>query len=90
MNYPFEWEQIIIEAREKDLWVEPITVSRLIREFPAKNMQAIKWIKPVNETKLLKLLETVSDDIGIINQYGEFRFNDQKEGLLSCLPISRG
>lgn len=63
LKYPFDWEQIINEAREKDLWVEPITVSRLIREFPARNMQAIKWIKPVNETKLLKLLQTVSDDI---------------------------
>jgi hypothetical protein len=63
LKYPFDWEQIISEAREKDLWVEPITVSRLIREFSIRNIQTIKWIKPVNEAKLLKLVETVSDDI---------------------------
>ncbi len=63
LTYPFDWEQIISEAREKDLWVEPISVSRLVLEFPLRKIEAIKWIKPVNETKLLKLLETVSNDI---------------------------
>jgi hypothetical protein len=63
LKYPFDWEQIISEAREKDLWVEPITVSRLVLEFPLRKIKTIKWIKPVNEIKLLKLIEIVSGDI---------------------------
>ena len=33
-NYRFEWENIISEAREKDLWIEPLEVCRMINEFP--------------------------------------------------------
>ena len=31
-KYPFSWEDIIEEAKKKDLWVEPIEVSRIIKE----------------------------------------------------------
>ena len=62
-KYPFDWEHIINEAREKDLWVEPIAVSRLIREFPVIKTRAVRWTRPVDEKALLKIAETVSDDI---------------------------
>ena len=34
-NFSFEWPEIIEEAKTKDLWVNPLDVSRIIKEFPA-------------------------------------------------------
>lgn len=45
-SYAFSWEEIIKEAREKDLWVDPIEVSRLIGKFPLQSLKAIKWVQP--------------------------------------------
>lgn len=28
-TYAFQWQEIIVEAREKDLWVDPLEVSRM-------------------------------------------------------------
>ena len=33
------------EARKKDLWVEPIEISRIIKDFPVELLTPIKWIK---------------------------------------------
>jgi len=62
-KYPFEWEEIIDEAREKDLWVEPVAVSQVINEFPAAKLQAIQWINPVDVAEFLDMAKTVAKDI---------------------------
>jgi len=80
MKYSFDWEQIINEAREKDLWVEPIAVSRLIRNFSDKNLQTIKWRKPASETKILKIAEIVSEDI----------LNGRANSILPALTTDHG
>ena len=33
-QYPFNWEDIFKEAREKDLWVEPLEICKTIKNFP--------------------------------------------------------
>ena len=43
-KYAFNWKNLIEEAKEKDIWVEPIKVSRLIKDFPVKLLTPIKWI----------------------------------------------
>ena len=42
-TYDFHWQEIIGEAREKDLWVDPLEVSRMIHQFPVQHLRAIKW-----------------------------------------------
>ncbi len=42
-TYDFQWQEIIGEAREKDLWVDPLEVSRMIHQFPVEHLRAIKW-----------------------------------------------
>ncbi len=62
-TYAFDWEEIIQEAREKDLWVEPIAVSKLFNEFPADLMRAVKWITPVDYRQLDETIKTIGKDI---------------------------
>jgi predicted nucleotidyltransferase component of viral defense system len=47
-KYQFDWEDIFNEAKEKDIWVEPLSISKLIDEFPAQKLSTIKWINPID------------------------------------------
>ena len=62
-NYVFEWEDILDEAREKDLWVEPLEVCRLIHSFPLRLMQKINWIIEADFIKINKDIQVLHDDI---------------------------
>jgi hypothetical protein len=53
-NFSFEWPEIIEEAKNKDLWVNPLDVSRIIKEFPVNLFDSIKWISPVDHKVLDK------------------------------------
>lgn len=62
-RYSFNWEDIFKEAREKDLWVEPLEICKIIKEAPAESFQTIKWITAVNTDKILNSLKRLHDDI---------------------------
>ena len=40
----FNWEDIISEASEKDLWVNPVNVVEVLEQFPVENLQKIGWM----------------------------------------------
>lgn len=62
-HYAFEWEHLMNEAREKDLWVDPLEICQLISRFPAEMLENIKWIEKVNLDELKQEIEIVHDDI---------------------------
>ena len=62
-NFSFEWAEIIEEAKNKDLWVNPLDVSRIIKEFPVNLFDPIKWISPVDHKVLDKERLQMHDDI---------------------------
>ena len=62
-NFSFEWPEIIEEAKNKDLWVNPLDVSRIIKEFPVNLFDSIKWIIPVDQKVLNKKRLQMHDDI---------------------------
>lgn len=62
-NYEFDWETIINEAKEKDIWVDPVEICRIVDQFPMDFFKSIKWIKLVNSKDLLKQIKTLKDDI---------------------------
>lgn len=62
-KYSFEWESIIGEAREKDLWIEPIEICRTINKFPTDTLKTIKWIEKVNIEEFKNQIDTIHDDI---------------------------
>lgn len=62
-RYPFDWEEIIEEARQKDLWVEPVAISELCHDIPADVFQTIKWTQPVDYQKLHQRIQMIAKDI---------------------------
>lgn len=62
-QYPFNWEDIISEAKEKDLWVEPIEVSKLVKEFPVDLFIPLKWQTPPDITRIKALFTRLHEDI---------------------------
>jgi hypothetical protein len=56
-------KNIVEEAREKDLWVEPLNVCKIINGFPSENLNKIKWITAININNLIADLEILHDDI---------------------------
>ena len=62
-NFSFDWPEIIEEAKNKDLWVNPLDVSRIIKEFPVDFFESIKWIIPVDQKVLDKKRLQMHNDI---------------------------
>lgn len=40
----FNWEDILNDASEKDLWVNPINVAEVLEQFPIEKLQEVAWI----------------------------------------------
>ncbi len=62
-RYYFEWPEIIEEAKTKDLWVNPLDVSRIIKEFPVNLFDSIKWVSSVDQKVLDRERLQMHDDI---------------------------
>jgi hypothetical protein len=47
----FNWENIVNDASEKDLWVNPVNVVEVLEQFPVEKLQEIGWMieAPSNE-----------------------------------------
>jgi hypothetical protein len=75
-RYAFSWEDILVDAKEKDLWVEPIEICRVIESFPSKLLSAIKWIQKCDISRMTQMTRRLRDDI--------FYGNDNS--LISFMP----
>jgi predicted nucleotidyltransferase component of viral defense system len=62
-NYAFEWETVIAEAKEKDLWVDPLEICRIIDQFPTDALKTIKWIGNVSIADLTDQIQVLHNDI---------------------------
>ena len=62
-KYVFEWEGIVNEAREKDLWVDPLEICRMINAFNMDLLGDIKWIQKINGEELKEKANLLHDDI---------------------------
>jgi hypothetical protein len=47
----FNWENIVNDAAEKDLWVNPVNVAAVLEQFPVEKLHEIDWMieEPSNE-----------------------------------------
>lgn len=41
----FNWEDILNQASEKDLWVNPVNIAEVLEQFPISKLKEITWIK---------------------------------------------
>lgn len=62
-RYTFDWEIIIGEARQKDMWVEPLEVCKFLSQFPASMLDTIKWVRQIDLEGLKNEIKTLHDDI---------------------------
>jgi len=62
-NYKFNWRQLINEAKQKEASVDPIEIINLFESFPFKNLDIIKWIKPVDYTQVKNDFHIIAKDI---------------------------
>ncbi|HAZ03494.1 MAG: hypothetical protein A2W90_16695 [Bacteroidetes bacterium GWF2_42_66] len=48
---PFNWENIVNDASEKDLWVNPVNVIEVLEQFPVEKLKEVSWMieAPSNE-----------------------------------------
>lgn len=77
MNYSFDWETIVSEAHEKDLWIDPIEICRIIDQFPIEQLVSIKWTMKPDIKKFEELLKLVHLDI----------FNGRENSLAAQLVV---
>lgn len=47
-NFEFHWEELITQARSKDLGIENYLVSDILSSFPKKKLENIKWIEALD------------------------------------------
>lgn len=63
-NYAFNWQEIIQEAQEKDLWVNPVEIASLLEQFPLEKRNEIAWTSNTPDVSSFKSeLRTMISDI---------------------------
>lgn len=62
-HFTFGWPDVFSEARRKDLWVEPIEISRMIKEFPVDLLKGVKWVQKIELSTYAAALEELHLDI---------------------------
>lgn len=61
-NMKFQWKEMIQWAKEKELGLDLIKISEIVRSFPPHYFDAIKWALPVDKNKMMEELEVVADE----------------------------
>ena len=61
-KYAFDWKHVVDIASKKAL-IDPITVSRIIEEMPAEELNIVKWVCPPDVHKICTGLHTIARDI---------------------------
>lgn len=59
----FKWKSVVNEAKEKEIGVEPEALYDLLRAFPTKELDAIKWIQRPSNIEFEQDIRTIVDDL---------------------------
>ncbi|MBE0663715.1 MAG: nucleotidyl transferase AbiEii/AbiGii toxin family protein [Bacteroidales bacterium] len=62
-KYPFNWKEVIAEAKMKDMWVDESEVILIINEFPISRLEEIKWIQAYNPEQFKQDITIVLNDL---------------------------
>jgi hypothetical protein len=62
--HDFNWNQLISEAVQKDLWVNEVEVAQLLEQFPISNADEIIWVgTPPTQQWISDQLNTIIGDV---------------------------
>jgi len=59
----FQWKEMVRWAKEKELGMDVLKISEIIKSFPMDHVDAIKWAMPVDKEKMTEDLGIIADDI---------------------------
>jgi predicted nucleotidyltransferase component of viral defense system len=62
-NYKFNWRELINQAKQKEGAVDPSEIFNVFKSFPFENLNAIKWVKPVDFSKVKEEFNILAEDI---------------------------
>lgn len=62
-NYPFNWQDIIDDAKNKDSWIDEVNASKLLHFFQLEKLKKVKWIKQPDEREIGECLKIIAKDI---------------------------
>ena len=62
-NRPFEWQDIIKEAKTKEAGVDPVEFHKILQSFPKEELKNIKWVMDINAEDLVSDLKIIAEDI---------------------------
>lgn len=62
-NFKFDWETVIVDAQEKDMWVNAIDVSKMLDSFPIEKFNEVNWISQIIPENLFNDLKIIAKDI---------------------------
>ncbi|MDD3528035.1 MAG: hypothetical protein EOM59_13440 [Clostridia bacterium] len=59
----FNWENIMNDASEKDLWVNPVNIMEVLEKFPVEKLEEINWMieSPTHEWFNAKINQIIPD-----------------------------
>lgn len=62
----FSWENIVNDASEKDLWVNPVNVVEVLDQFPVEKLQEINWMiePPSHQWFNSRINQIITDILG--------------------------
>ena len=69
-SFSFNWELMINQAQQKDMWVNPVDVSKIIESFSVEKFNEVKWITKPNLQNAEKDLKIIAKNVllGIDNE----------------------
>ncbi len=69
----FNWIEILQEAKTKEAAAEPLVFFEILKSFPIEELNAIKWIRPVDLNLVKHELDQIAEDImlGQQNRFGK-------------------
>lgn len=62
-NYKCDFKEIIIEAKNKEAGVDPVSIFEILSSFPIDKLNLIKWVSKPNPIQFKKDLAIIADDI---------------------------
>ncbi len=71
-SLPFNWKEVIAEAKMKDMWVDESEVMHIIKDFPISKLDEVKWIKAYQPGLVKKQIDVMLDDLFIGGDNGLF------------------
>ena len=62
-NNNFLWKEILIEAKQKELGVEPDVICNILKSFPIEQLKIIKWVSIPDYRFIKNDISVIADEI---------------------------